>query len=359
MKRTLVFLSICAAAWLGAGGAVPADDAPRDAALLQVRQALAGRDLPGLKTALATAGGLKGEPPYDEQLARLELLSQYVEAFWQGVDAGATKALNAGELDVDGTRCAVVDYDRRLFIVRVAGENKRYSLTTIPPKLALVLAQLELPAGNASNQVCFGAFLAMDAKGDRRKAREMWQAAAAKGGDIRGLLAELEIPLAAPPPELPDLTAAQRLSLAPAQWLLRVRDGGKLLREPLGKRGQPSDAGRLTLIADPASDVQLIHKTRLAADFTCRAMFDGVKPGQLFGLFPALPSSEPVVVPLPEGRVQVELQRKKGEYYCRVNERDVELRPAEKTAARLAGYLGISLAPNAACTVALFELSER
>jgi hypothetical protein len=328
-------------------------------ALKEIRAAMAGRDLPGLAKKIAAAQELKGAVEFVEELNRLQLLAKYVQTFWEAVDQGAMKSLNAGELDVDGKLVSVVDYDRRLFVIRSEGENKRYTLETIPPKLALVLSQWELPKTNAQNKVCFGAFLAMDGKGDRRIARQYWQEAASAGGDVKGLLPELEIALAAAPIALPELTPAVRNALNPAQWQLRIKQETKTTREPLGKGGDNSSEGWLQIEPAEQDDVQVVNKNRVSGDFSCRVYLDGVVAGQSFGLYPALPSETPVVVALPEGRVKVELLRKKGLYYCRVNDQDVELKPSEKSAEKLAGYLGVSLSTKAKLVIASFEFANK
>jgi hypothetical protein len=345
--------------WVTSAAAQPSPE--QATALKEIRSALAGRDFPALAQHLS-AGKLlhgKGNVEYDEDFNRLDLLAKYVQTFWEAVDQGAAKSLNAGELDVDGTLCAVVDYDRKLFVIRTAGENKRYTLQTIPPKLALVLSQLQLPKNDAQNKVCFGAFLAMDAKGDRRLAKQYWEEAALAGGDVKGLLPELAVPLAAPPIALPELSPQVRTAMNPAQWQLRAKHATKVSREPLGKEAKNNAEGWLIVPPSGIEESQVVQKTRVSGDFSCRVYFEGLGAGQSFGLYPAIPSETAVVVPLPEGRVKVELLRKKGLYYCRINDQDVELKPSEKGAEKLVGYLGCSLLPKLELAIVSFEYSGK
>lgn len=327
-------------------------------ALRAIRQTLAHRQLGEIDAVVAKAKSLKGDLDYDNEVARLELAAKYIQAFWQGVDNGAQKALTAGELDVDGTLCSVVDYDRRLFVIRAAGENKRYSLETIPPKLALVLAQLHLPKTNAGNQAAFGAFLAIDSKGDRAKARPYLESAIQGGADVKILLAELEVAPVPPPIRLPDLTPAARLALNPNQWQLRSKSGTVYKREPLGKQGAQNDAGQLT-VSTTESDVQLLNKARLSGDFTCTLYLKDVGREQRFGLYPAASSDNALTLALPEGTVKVELFRRKGVFYLKLNDVETEM-PAEATAAaKMAGFIGVELMPDKPLVVAGLELQTR
>ena len=74
-----------------------AEDDARAIALKEIRAAMAARDLPAIKAKLAAAAKLKGEPAYETELNRLELLGTYVTQFWQAVDrAGKTMQAEAG-----------------------------------------------------------------------------------------------------------------------------------------------------------------------------------------------------------------------------------------------------------------------
>jgi hypothetical protein len=329
----------------------------QQAALKAIRTAIAGRALSDIDPAVKAAKELKGDAAWDQEVNRLELFAGYVKGFWDGVDKGAQNVLNAGEFDVEGKPIAVVDYDRRLFVIRHEGENKRYTINTIPAKLALVLAQQSMKKDNANNQVYFGAFLAMDAKGDRRLARQFWDTATKAGVDIKFLLPELEVKLAAAPITLPDLTPAQRTALNPAQWQLRWKEGKRFEREALGKAGQQNEEGRLEVTASKLEEPAVLHKTRLTGDFQCRVYLKDVVADQQCGLF-AAGNDAPVLVPLPAGTVKVELARKQGVYYCKINDQDVEVKPAEKSAAKMTGFLGVTLVEGKILVVGAFELAK-
>jgi hypothetical protein len=330
----------------------------QQAALRAIRAALAARALPEIDDAVKKALAIAGDTEWENEVRRLEVLATYVKEFWKGVDQGAENALNAGEIQVDGKPVAVVDYDRRLFVIRHEGENKRYTINTIPPKLALVIAQQSMKADRPNNQVHFGAFLAMDGKGDRRLARQYWDSAAKAGVDVAGLLPELEVKPVRPPPSLPEVTPQQRATLNPAQWQLRSKEGKRFERTSLGKAGQQNEQGRLEVTVGTIEQPALLSKTKIPGDFQCRAYFKDVGKDQAFGLFPAAGNDAPVLVPLPEGTVKVELVRKQGTFYCRINEEDVELKPSEKSAAKLSGYVGVTLEPDKTLTVGAMELSK-
>ncbi len=341
----LVLLLIPARAW-----AEPTEEQAK--ALTALRSAMSSRKLAEIEPALKAAQALQGETAYDTELNRLELLAKYVQGFWTSVDKGAQAALNAGELKVGDEPIAIVDYDRRTFVIRKAGENKRYTIETIPPRLALTVSNLEPEAAN--NKVFFGAFLAMDAQGDRRLARQYWDDAARGGAEVKFLLPELEVKLPAPPITLPELTPPLKAALSPAQWQLRFKTGTRYDRKPLGKLGEQNEEGRLIVEVSELEEPALLQKTRTTGDFQCRIYLQGVQAGQSFGLFSTLPNEPPQLVELPEGTVQVDLARKQGTYYCRINNEDVEVK-TEK--AIKAGYVGVTLLEGRTLTVGGFGFS--
>jgi hypothetical protein len=51
--------------------------------------------------------------------------------------------------------------------------------------------------------------------------------------------------------------------------------------------------------------------------------------------------------------------RRKGEFYCRVNDQDVLVTPADKSAEKMAGYFGVQLSEKQSLIVAAFELLAR
>lgn len=334
-----------------------AEDADEGAkSLAVIRTALAGRQLADIAPALEKAKAIKGSIAFEEERNRVELLANYVTDFWKAVDQGARSAVAMGELTVGESLISIVEYDRKLFVIRHEGQNKRYTVETIPAKLALTVAQLKLSPESAANKVYFGAFLAMDGKGDRKIARRYWDEAAAAGVDVKFLLPELETARARGPIEIPEVSPASRVLLNPNQWQVRKRVGTRVQRDPLGKLGKLNSEGRLEIHAIDGDEVAIVSKTRFTGDFQTRCFLQGVGKDQKFGLFPAAASDAPVLVDLPEGTVKIELLRKQGVYYCKINDDDVELKPSEN-AGKQPGFVGFTF--SGPIVVALMELSGK
>ncbi|MFO0905066.1 MAG: hypothetical protein U0939_18820 [Pirellulales bacterium] len=333
-------------------------------ALAEIRETLASRVFDALSEKVARAKALSQDEEYAQEAARLELLSTYVKEFWDAVDQGAKKAVAKGEIMVDEEPVAVVEYEQQVLIIRHQGQNRRYTRAMLPAKLALVLAQQHLRADAAANRVFTGAFLAMDGKGDRRLAAQHWEQASQGGVDVAVLLPELQAPRAAPLITPPELNPLQRAALAPAQWFRLTKNGARWERQPLGKQGRQNDEGRLLIEASDEDEAVVVFKNRFTGDFQCRVYVQGATAGQQFGLFSGVASDAPVTATLPagappEGTVKIEFQRKAGVYSCRINEEEVAVTPAAKSAARLAGQLGLTLAPGRPAVIAAFEFAGR
>ena len=159
---------------------------------------------------------------------RLTLLHAYLEDFWKSVDEGAKSLQAVEELKIGDVLVSVVEYQPGLLVLRVKGENKRYTVKTLPAKVALTLAERVLKPDDPQNKVFFGTFLLMDGKGDREVARKLWSEAQQAKIDVSALLPELgTAPPASLPVEIPPLTSIMRKLLTPASWALRLTVPGQ------------------------------------------------------------------------------------------------------------------------------------
>jgi hypothetical protein len=175
----------------GAEDAVnPASAAVRQA-FSDARRAMAERDLDAAKQHLAAAGKAAKSQTERDELARLETLLDYQRQFWELIGKGATNLQPGEELVIGKNRMAFVEAQGNDITLRIEGQNRRYSRTTMPVPLAMALAEKSL-AKDATSKVIVGAFLAMDAKGDRQVARRLWQDAAKAGLDVAALVPELD-----------------------------------------------------------------------------------------------------------------------------------------------------------------------
>lgn len=354
--RSIVVLLFVACGWLSANA--QDEENPKAVALREVRAAMGARDLPAIKAKLAAAGKLRGEPKYDTELNRLELLGGYVTQFWEAVDR-AGRTMQAGEpreLTIGETTGIFVEYENKTLIIRVAGQQRTYPLATMPHKVALMMAQQELDPKNANNKVFFGSFLLMDAKGDRKLAKQMWDEAARGDVDVKFLLPELDVEQPPPAVVLPALTPMVKGQLAPKNWSLRTKGPKGWVKKPLGDAGSQNDEGRLIVHAPADGEMQLVFGRQLTPNFVCRVYLDGVKKGQTIGLVSVDGDEDAMTIPLPSGTVVIELGRQAGQLKARVHGEEVEFTAQGKGAAKMPAILGISLPAGAQLTVASIEL---
>lgn len=335
------------------------EENPRGAALREVRAAMAARDLPAIKAKLDAAAKVRGDAAYDTELNRLELLGTYVIQFWQAVDrAGKTMQAEAGirELKIGDQIAAFVEYENSTLVVRIAGVNRNYPLQALPPKIALVLAEQQLDPKNPNNKVFFGAFAAMDAKGDRKVAKQYWDEASRAQVDVKFLLPELDIPRASPAVVIPVLSPLVKSHLQPKNWSLRIKGANGWVKKPLGDLGKQNDQGWLVVQAPAGSgEVQLVFSRPLTPNFVARVYMDGVSGGQKIGLVSIDGDDDALLTELPTGTVMIELGRQAGQLKARLSDEEIELVPTSKGNAGMQALLGIVAPAGAEITVASFE----
>jgi hypothetical protein len=341
---------------------VAAAESPRKL-LDDIRAAMAARDLPGAKSKLDEAAALKTPEDVVVEVERLHLLYDYLVEFWHAVDDGGKSLRGGDELVFGDARVAVVEYGQGRIVVRAVGQNRRYTLKTMPTKLVLKLASRTLNPNLAPNKVFLGSYHAVDGEGDRALAKKLWEEAGRAGEDVSRLLPELGVapvqPAAtAPNVQPPALSRSGKAILAADQWNVRRRTATKWVRGPLGELGKNTDEGRLQIeVPDTArGDVQVLFRRKLTANFGCRLMLTGVPPDQAFGLLPDGDADGGHVVPLTEGTVLVEFARYAGKFRARVNGKEVSVESADTSSATMPGYVGFTLAPGKTATVAAFEL---
>lgn len=359
--RSFVGLAIVAALFcpLVCTLAIAQEENPKATALREVRAAMGARDLPAIKAKLAEAAKLRGDVAYDTELNRLELLGGYVTQFWEAVDR-AGRVMQAGEpreLQIGETIGIFVEYENKTLILRVAGQQRTYPLQTMPAKVALMVAQQELDPKNANNKIFFGAFLLMDAKGDRKLAKQMWDEAAAGRADVKFLLPELSVEQPPPAVVLPTLTPLVKGALAPKNWSLRTAGPKGWMKKPLGDAAVQNDEGHLVVqTPGDSGEVQLVFGRQLTPNFVCRIYLAGVKKGQSIGLVSVDGDADALTVALPNGTVVVELGRQAGQLKARIHGEDVELTAGGKGTARMPALIGITVPAGSQITVASFEL---
>jgi hypothetical protein len=124
--------------------------------LAEIRSALASRDLPVAKAKLTEAAKTEGDEAFTSERDRLQSLYQHLEEFWKAVDEAAKSLEATEELMVGEIRVAVVEYEPGLLVLRVNGQNRRYTVKTLPAAVALTLAKRVLKPEAPVNKVLFG-----------------------------------------------------------------------------------------------------------------------------------------------------------------------------------------------------------
>ena len=190
-RRTRILLFACFIAFPCGFAPTRGQAAEGDGLLDEVRAAMAERELTVAKAKLEEAARLDGDEAFTSERKRLTLLHAYLEDFWKSVDDGAKSLQAVEELKIGDVLVSVVEYQPGLLVLRVKGENKRYTVKTLPAKVALTLAERVLKPDDPQNKVFFGTFLLMDGKGDREIARKLWTEAQKADVDVASLLPEL------------------------------------------------------------------------------------------------------------------------------------------------------------------------
>lgn len=161
--------------------------------LKQARQQMIERHSAAAQQALAQAEPLATIPEHQAKLNNLKQLVELNQQFWTAVSSRLAKLQSDEDLDVNGMLTKVVEADANRLVLRVNGENRRYTLDDIPPGLAKFLAEMELPT-QAETKKIIGAFLLVTPDGGADRAREEWSTAFLPEEEIDSLVAVLDDP---------------------------------------------------------------------------------------------------------------------------------------------------------------------
>jgi cytoskeletal protein RodZ len=159
-------------------------------AVASARKALASRDLEAAATHLSEAVSLSQT---DEELAeadQVEVLRAHVEAFWGSLQEQIPKLEPGSEILVGEVVALVVETGADFVILRVKGQNRRYSLQAMPHVLAAAMART-LFSNSFNARALRASFLVAEPDGDREKARQLLQEASQGGAEVDELQAEL------------------------------------------------------------------------------------------------------------------------------------------------------------------------
>lgn len=325
--------------------------------LLEIRQALADRDIEEAAKLVAEAKKIAGAPaPFTEQVDRLETLTDYVTQFWKAVDRGARAYEPMSEVVVGESTAVFVEFTGGELILRVEGRNKRYTFKTVKAKMSAVFAAKALDAKAPSTKVIYGAFWAMDGMGDRQLARQLWDEAGKAGQPVKELLPELGV-AAAKSIEIPVLPPQYKALLTPKNWQVRAGEKEKIVRVDLGAMALQNAEGRLEVKLDQLErGGQVVFRRKLTGNFTAKLIVQDAPEGATFGLYSADAKDGGSHVVLPGGTLELELVRQGQNLTCKVNGEEMPLEAIGTANPRLAGQVGIGLPAKGTCTLAAFDL---
>jgi hypothetical protein len=169
-------------------------------------QALAKRDVAAAKTAIAAAAGQAADAGQKKEAAQMQILAGSIEQFWRAIDAELKRLQPGDELDLAGSKAAVVESKADSLTLHIEGKNQKKSRAALPGRWALALAEHRFD-NSPANKRLLGAFLAVDPQGDRKRARQLWQQAQRGepvAGELVTLLDSANIPAAAGGKEMAD-----------------------------------------------------------------------------------------------------------------------------------------------------------
>ncbi|HWB10000.1 MAG TPA: hypothetical protein VG826_12280 [Pirellulales bacterium] len=175
----------------------PSQADPEEAAavakvLKDVRAALANRDLPKAKDLLDEATIEATATDTLAEVNRVEMLTSYVEMFWDAARKTLPKLQAAETIEIAGKEVAIVDADEDHLVVRIDGRNLEYVWTKIPAKMAYYLADRWLAPDDPVRNLVLAAFEMVEPKGDLVHAASLLHAASAARLNTKPLDAELK-----------------------------------------------------------------------------------------------------------------------------------------------------------------------
>jgi hypothetical protein len=154
------------------------------------RKALANRDLEGAASHLNEAVSLTQTDAELAEADQVEVLRAHLDAFWGSLHEQIPKLEGGSEIRVGEMMVVVVEAGRDYVILRVTGQNRRYSLLGMPHVLAAAMAEQTFSKSSNANALR-ASFLIAEPDGNAEKARQLLQEAAQGGAEVDELLAEL------------------------------------------------------------------------------------------------------------------------------------------------------------------------
>ncbi len=148
---------------------------------------LSEREPTQAKECLLQARHLAKTSELEARVARLDSLRQYVQGFWQSVEDGMVDLENT-ELVMNDQRMFVVQLTPEQIILRIEGQNRRFSRNSLPANLVMAIADRWFDQNASSTKVFKGAFMAVTPGFSQQEVRQLWQRAQQEGADLGDLM---------------------------------------------------------------------------------------------------------------------------------------------------------------------------
>jgi hypothetical protein len=142
--------------------------------------------------ALSKAEKLAKSPDHLAVVHRLKNVANMAKKFRRGMEEAIAK-LEAGDVIKVGTstEAAVVEASPEKLVLRVAGQNKTYTLNDMPLGLAVNLGERAFSPDDPNTRLLKGSYVFIDKRTDptqMKKAKTWWEEAQLNGVDIREIL---------------------------------------------------------------------------------------------------------------------------------------------------------------------------
>ena len=170
----------------------PAELAELSRLMKEAKTALGDFSFPEAEEALTKAEEAAKLPEHKATVQRLKAVADMAQKFRGAIQETMFK-LEAGEVIKVGstTEAAIVEAGPNKLIIRIAGQNRTYTLDDLPLGLAANLGERALNSENPTTRLLKGAYVFIDKRSDPaqlKKAKTWWEEAQLNGADIGGIL---------------------------------------------------------------------------------------------------------------------------------------------------------------------------
>jgi hypothetical protein len=160
-------------------------------ALQQAYAAMAERKLPQAENFLKIARENVQTDEQVSQVRRAGLVCTHLGEFWRVINAKIKTIQPLDVLPLADTRAVVASVDDQVLTIKAEGRLHRHSINNLPGWVVIALADATL-VDNPPSKAVFATFLAVDAQGDRDRAKRLFAEAAQSGLNVRNAMPDLE-----------------------------------------------------------------------------------------------------------------------------------------------------------------------